>query len=81
MNGPFLCREGVSNGPIQWRESASMGFSKSRVKEEWLGETHTSTTNSLDSHSWKIKKVASGGWKLTWGGWVKLEIDNLLVIE
>ena len=62
------------NGPIQWRGSASMVFSKSRVEDEWLGETHTSTSNSLDWHSWKIEKVASGGW-------VKLQIDNVLVME
>ena len=52
------------NGPIQWRGSASMGFSKSRVEDEWLGETHTSTSDSLDWHSWKIEKMASGGWEL-----------------
>ena len=69
------------NGPIQWRGSASMGFSKSRVEDEWLGETHTSTSDSLDWHSWKIEKVASGGWELASGGWVKLEIDNVLVME
>ena len=58
------------NGPIQWRGSASMGFSKSRVEDEWFGEPHTSTSDSLDWHSWKIEKVASGGWKLASGGWV-----------
>ena len=41
-----------------------MGFSKSRVEDEWLGETHTSTSDSLDWHSWKIEKMASGGWEL-----------------
>ena len=34
------------NGPIQWRGSASMGFSKSRVEDEWLGETHHRGQNS-----------------------------------
>ena len=41
-----------------------MGFSKSRVEDEWLGETHTSTSDSLDWHSWKIENVALGGWEL-----------------
>ena len=71
----------LGNGPILWRGSASMGFSKSRVEDEWFGETHTSTSDSLDWHSWKIEKVASGGWKLASGGWVKLDIDNVLVME
>ena len=69
------------NGPIQWRGSASMGFSKSRVEDEWLGETHTSTSDSLDWHSWKIEKMASGDWELASGSWVEFEIDNVLVME
>ena len=60
----------VHNGPIQWRGSASMGFSKSRVEDEWLGETHSSASDSQYCHSWKIEKVTSGGWKLAKGGWL-----------
>ena len=55
-------KESVSIGPILWRGSASMGFSKSRVEDEWFGETHTSASDSQDWNSWKIEKVASGGW-------------------
>ena len=58
----------IWTGPILWRGSASMGYSKSRVEDEWLGENHTSTSDSLDWHSWKIEKVASGGWELASGG-------------
>ena len=64
----------VLNGPILWIGSASMGFSKSRVEDEWHGETHSSASDSQDCHSWKIEKVASGGR-------IKLEIDNVLVME
>ena len=54
-----------------------MGFSKSGVEDEWFGETHTSTSDSQDWHSWKIEKVASGGWKLAPGGWVKDKVPVL----
>ena len=57
-----------------WRGSASIGFSKSPVEDKRLWETHTGTSDSQDWHSWKIEKVATGGW-------VKLEINNGLVME